>query len=282
VSDPLAGTDPLEALEPVVEPSGDRPGRRVALVLAPVVGVLLFFGFWEGAVRFFDVRHFVLPTPSSIVTHMAEDPAYYVRNGKTTVWEAFLGFTLALVLALACATVMAHSRFVERAVLPLAVLVQVTPIIAYAPAIVIWLGFGLRPILVISSLVCFVPFLVNAVTGFRSIDPATHELLRSVDASRREVFFRLRVPHSLPYLFSAARIAVGLALIGAVLGEFFAGSTQGLGHSVKQAQANGLRQVDQLWGSIFALALVGVVAMLLISGVERVVLRWHSSQTTGR
>lgn len=279
MSEAYSTPDPVEAFEPV--DATTRPARRRLLAVAPVIGVAVFFGLWEGAVALFDVRRFVLPAPSGIVAHIADDPGFYVRNGRTTLWEATLGFVLALVVALACATVMAHSRFVERAVLPLAVLVQVTPIVAYTPAVVIWLGFGLRPILVISSLVCFVPFLVNTVTGFRAIDPATYELLRSVDASRREIFWRLRVPHALPYLFSTARIAVGLSLIGVVLGEFFAGSTRGLGRAVKVAQAGGLRGVDQLWGSIFVLALIGVVATLLISGVERVALRWHSSQTMG-
>ncbi|MEP6661880.1 MAG: ABC transporter permease subunit, partial [Acidimicrobiales bacterium] len=152
------------------------------------------------------------------------------------------------------------------------------PIIAYAPAVVIWLHFGIKPILFITSLVCFVPFLFNAVTGFRSIEPAAHELLRSVNASKREIFFRLRVPSALPYLFSAARIAVGLALIGAVLGEFFAGVSSGLGVAVKVAQNRNLAL--QLWGSIYVLAFLGAVAITFISLAERVVLRWHSSQTT--
>jgi len=257
----------------------DSGARRAAVAFAPVIGLAAFFGLWQLAVEVFDVRKFVLPAPSTILRHVVENPGFYVRNARTTLWEASLGFGLALAVALGCATVMAHSRFVERAVLPLAVVIQVTPVIAYAPAVVIWLGFGLRPILLISSLVCFVPFLVNAVTGLRSIDPSTYELLRSVDASRREIFLRLRVPHALPYLFSAARIAVGLALIGAVLGEWFAGSTQGLGNAVKVAQARPNLFIDQLWGSIFVLALLGVAATLLISALERVVLRWHSSQS---
>jgi NitT/TauT family transport system permease protein len=173
---------------------------------------------------------------------------------------------------------MAHSPFIERASLPLAVLIQVTPIIAYAPAIVIWFGFGLKSILVITSLVCFVPFLVNSVAGLRSVDPNLLELARSVDARRRVIFWRLRVPSSLPFLFSAARIAVGLALIGAVLGEFFAGSTEGLGYAIKTAQARPIQLIDQLWGSIFVLGLMGGVATLLIGAIERVVLHWHSSQ----
>jgi NitT/TauT family transport system permease protein len=253
-------------------------GSIARSILAPMVGVVGFLALWQFLVWVFDIQQFELPTPSEILRHLWSDPSFYARNARSTLWEALLGFVLGLVSALVGATIMAHSRFVEQAVLPLAVLIQVTPIIAYAPAVVIWLGFGLKPILLITSLVCFVPFLFNAVTGFRSIEPAAHELLRSVNASRREVFLRLRVPSALPYLFSGARIAVGLALIGAVLGEFFAGVSSGLGYAVKVAQNRNLAL--QLWGSIYVLAFLGAVAITFISLAERAVLRWHSSQTT--
>ena len=253
-------------------------GSIVRSIIAPMVGIVGFLALWQLLVWVFNIKQFELPAPSSIVRHLWSDPSFYFDNARSTLWEASLGFFLGLVSALIGATIMAHNRFVEQAVLPLAVLIQVTPIIAYAPAVVIWLGFGLKPILLITSLVCFVPFLFNAVTGFRSIEPAAHELLRSVNASRREVFLRLRVPCALPYLFSAARIAVGLALIGAVLGEFFAGVSGGLGWAVKVAQNRNLSL--QLWGSVFVLAFLGAVAIALISVAERVALRWHSSQTT--
>jgi len=195
----------------------------------------------------------------------------------TTMWEAFLGFMIAFVVAIFVATIMAHSRFMERAILPLAVLIQVTPIIAYTPAIVIWQGFGLKSILMVTALVCFVPFLINGVAGLRSVDPNLIELARSVNASKREVYFKLRVPSALPNLFSAARIAVGLALIGAVLGEFFAGSTSGLGYTIKVAQNRGTLRL-QLWGSIYVLAFIGSAATILITVAEKYVLHWHSSQ----
>ena len=257
-----------------------RTGRVVRAVAPPIVGVGGFLLLWQLLVTVLDIQQFELPAPWPILQHIASDPWFYISNARVTLWEAFLGFWLGLAGALAAATVMAHSRFVEQAITPLAVLVQVTPLIAYAPALVIWLGFGMKPILVGTALVCFVPFLFNAVVGFRSIDPATHELLRSVDASKWEVFRRLRVPHALPYLFSAARIAVGLALIGAVLTEFFAGVTSGLGWAVKVAQSRNLAL--QLWGSIFVLAFLGAAGIFLIGVLERVVLRWHSSQDTAR
>jgi NitT/TauT family transport system permease protein len=255
-----------------------RSGQVLRALVPPVVGVGGFLLLWQLLVTVLDIPQFELPSPSDILRHIGSDPSFYVENARVTMWEAFLGFWLGLAFALVIATVMAHSRFAEQAITPLAVLVQVTPLIAYAPALVIWLGFGLKPILVGTALVCFVPFLFNAVVGFRSIDPAAHELFRSVDASRREVFFRLRVPHALPYLFSAARIAVGLALIGAVLTEFFAGVSSGLGWAIKVAQSRNLAL--QLWGSIFVLAFMGAAATILIGALERVVLRWHASQDT--
>lgn len=243
-----------------------------------LVGLALFFGLWELFVRVTDTPTFLLPAPSEIVADMADDPGFYVHNGWVTIKEAALGFAVALGAALVIGTFMAHSRAVEQAVRPVAVLIQVTPIIAYAPAIVIWLKGGTDSILLITALVCFTPFLFNAVTGLRSVDPASLDLLRSVDASRWEIFWKLRLPHSLPYLFSAAKIAVGLALIGAVLGEFFALVDSGLGVAIKKAQA--YNESLQLWGSIYALALIGSLGVALVDVLERSVLRWHSSQTT--
>jgi NitT/TauT family transport system permease protein len=253
----------------------DHRGVSV-LSLAPVVGVVGFLGFWQGFVTLFDIKRFVLPGPWSILKHMADNPGFYLRNARVTLWESFLGFSLAFLVAMALAAIMARSRFAERAGMPISVLIQVTPIIAYAPAIVIWLGPGLRSILAITSLVCFVPFLINGIAGLRSVDPLLIELARSVDTNEFEVLRRLRIPSSFPYLLSAAKINVGLALIGAVLGEFFALTRSGLGYAVKVAQSRNL--VDQLWGSIFTLAILGSAATLLISSLERWALRGHPSQ----
>lgn len=243
--------------------------------LAPVVGLATFLLAWQLLVVLLDIPKYQLPAPLDVVRHMADDPGFYLHNAWVTAREAMLGFSLAALLALLAASVAAQVPFVEQAAQPVVVLVQVTPIIAYAPAVVIWLQFGLRPIIVLTTAVCFVPFYFNGVTGLRSVDPASLELLRSVDAGRREIYWRLRLPHALPYLFAAARIAVGLALIGAVLGEFFAVVNEGLGVAIKKAQA--FNDVDQLWGSIFALAFTGAVMILLLGLLERVLLRWHTS-----
>jgi len=272
------GGDPVELLnDDDAAVSGGNRFRGAMRAVAPVIGVASFLLIWQFGVKIFDVPKYLLPPPSDILKEIWSSKSYYWENAKVTTWEAFLGFMMAFVLAMIAATIMAHSRFIERAVLPLAVLIQVTPIIAYTPAIVAWQGFGLKPILIVTSLVCFVPFLINGVAGLRSVDPNLLELARSVNASKREVYFRLRLPSARPNLFSAARIAVGLALIGAVLGEFFAGSLSGLGYSIKVAQNRGNLR-DQLWGSIFVLAFIGASATILITVAERFALHWHSSQ----
>jgi NitT/TauT family transport system permease protein len=245
--------------------------------LAPVTGIAGFLLLWELLVRLLEIPQYQLPAPSAIVDNMASDPGFYLRNTWVTFRAAALGFATAALLAMVIATAASASLFLERALEPLVVLFQVTPIIAYAPAVVLWVGTGFRPILLVTVVVCFVPFFFNGVTGLLSVDPASLELLRSVDAGRREIFWRLRLPHALPYLFAAARIAVGLALIGAVLGEFFALVPEGLGVAIKKAQA--FNDALQLWGSIFSLALLGSAAILGLAAAERKLLRWHASQT---
>ena len=206
---------------------------------------------------------------------MVENPDFYWRNGLVTVQEAFWGFVIAFVAALLVATGMAHSQFVERATMPVIVLMQSTPVAVLVPIFLLWFGFTAWPKILTAMLFAWVPFVANALIGLRSIDEETHELLRSVNASRWEIYWRLRIPHSLPYLFAAGRICVGLALVGAVIGEFF-NSREGLGNAARVAQSRLL--VDQLWGSVFVLAFIGVAFVLLLIAVEKRVLRWHSSQ----
>lgn len=264
--------------------------RRAFTWMAPAVGLLIVFVVWEIYVRAADVRRIVLPAPSGVIRHILDDPSFYWRNAKVTMAEAGMGFFLALLAALIIATLMAHSRFIERAGWPVIVLLQSTPVAALAPVFVIWFGF--RPwqvgvgsfqvsyfgaVILVAALFAFVPFVTNAFTGLRAIDPNTYELLRSVDASRREIFLKLRFPHALPYLFAAGRICVGLALVGAVVGEAFGGSTSGLGNALRVGQTRQL--ADQLWGSVFVLAFIGVFFTLLLTFVESRVLKWHSSQS---
>lgn len=274
----MTGLPPNLAVEPVVDEPDEEPRSSLVRYLAPLTGLALLFGGWEAYVRLTGVSALTLPPPSRIIGHLADDPGFYVRNGWVTLVEAMIGFALALAVALMVATAMAHSRFVERATMPIIVLVQSTPVAVLAPVFLLWFGFSPAPKILVAALFAFIPFVANALTGLRSVDRDTLELMRSVDASRREILWHLRLPHALPGLFSAARICVSLALVGAVIGELYGGSTEGLGYQARIAQSRSL--VDQLWGSVLSLALMGIVLTLLVMAVERRTLRWHTSQTT--
>jgi NitT/TauT family transport system permease protein len=251
--------------------------RGIVTAIAPALGLTILFVGWELYVRIFDVRKLILPKPSEIVRHVVDNWEFYLEQSWITVQEAAWGFFGALLVAGVVAAAMVHSRIVERATMPVIVLLQSVPVAAIAPVFLIWFGFrSMAAKALVAGLFAFVPFVANAFAGFRAIDAHTHELMRSVHASRAAIFLRLRVPTSLPYMFAAARICVGLALVGAVIGELYTGSVGGLGYQVATPQRRSL--MDQLWGSIFVLAFIGVVTVLGVMLLERRLLRWHTSQ----
>ncbi|HRE01347.1 MAG TPA: ABC transporter permease [Ilumatobacteraceae bacterium] len=247
-----------------------------ARLLAPVLGVIAFFAAWQAAIEVWNIPKYALSSPLDILRSLRTSPRFYFDQARPTLWAALLAFVLSLLIGTVAASIMASSRFVERAASPLIVLVQVTPILAYAPAVVIWLGYDLAPILFLTVLISTVPFIANGVTGLRSVAPLLLELAHSVDARRWEVFVRLRLMSALPSLFSAARIAVGTVLIGVVIGEWFAGVSSGLGYTIKVASNRNLPLV--MWASVFVLGTLGALTIVLIGLLERIVLHWHASQ----
>lgn len=257
-------------------PDPVQPRRRVrrtaAGVLPPVVAFTVIFGGWEWFVRSRGINEIILPAPSAILGELWENPGRWWDDALVTGTEAALGLVVATVIAIALAIAISHSVVMDRALTPVITMIQVTPVIALATPLTIWLGFGLAPKVMLAALITFVPMAINATTGFRAIDPTTHELLRSVAAGRAEVFWKLRVPHALPYLFSALRVCIGLALIGALVAEWF-GSTEGLGRTMTQAR-NSLAYT-KLWAAVAVLMLMGIVGTTAVRLVERVALRWH-------
>jgi NitT/TauT family transport system permease protein len=243
--------------------------------VAPVVGIVGFFGLWEALVRIFGIEPFKLPGPFRIVRDMAHSPGFFARQAAVTGREALLGLGLALVVAVIVAVPMARWRFAERAVQPVATLVQVIPLVCYAPAFVIWLGFGLRPIVAVTALIASVPILFNAVTGLRAADQPTREVLESAGATKREIFRHLELPTALPYLLAGLRVGVGLALVGAVLGEWSAFVTEGLGVEIRRGMANNSARL--VWSCAFTLGLMGLIALVVLTLIERRVRRGTSS-----
>ncbi len=244
--------------------------------LAPAVLALVLAAIaWELWARITDVQPYLVPRPSVVLARLFGDAGFFARHGVTTLWEAMAGFALGTAVAFVGATLMAHSRLIERSLFPLAVLVKVTPLVAYAPLFIIWFGFGPLPKVLIAALITFFPVLVNAMIGMRSVNPGALDFFRSLRASRAEIFVKLRVPGSLPYLFAAFRIAIPLSVIGATVGEYFSGGQQGLGSVIVVAHYD--LDMPTLFSAGLTLALIGIGLTILISYVERRVLFWHES-----
>ena len=243
-------------------------------VMPSLLTIALVAVVWELWTQIRDVPTYIVPAPSEVLRRLLGDPVFFVQEGATTLSEALAGFALGSTVALVGATLMAHSRPLERSLLPLAILVKVTPIVAVAPLFVIWFGFGPTPKILITALITFFPVLVSGITGFRSVNPGAMDFLRSLNASRREIFIALRIPSSMPYLFSAFRVSVPLSVIGAVIGEWFS-ADRGLGAVIIVAHSN--LDMPTLFGAIFTLAVIGIGLTVLVSLIERKALFWHES-----
>ena len=251
--------------------------KRVRIV-APIVGIVMFGLAWEALVRIFDIRRFVLLAPSQILSELADDPSFYLRHTLVTGRHMVIGLGISLAISLMVGAAMAASRFVEEATQPILVLILVTPWVAYITSVVIWLGFGEAPIFFMVAFTSFPILTFGVVGGMKSADPAARELLASVDASRWEVLWRLRLPSALPSLFTTARFAVALALAAAYFSEGSALQIEGLGAIGRRAALDQTSGAEVLWTTLFCSALLGMVGLGVITLVEHTLLRWHVSQ----
>ena len=262
--------------QPIAGPRTRRAfwATPAAYLVPPVVAMAILVAVWEVWLRIANVPVYILPLPSVVALRLAEDIGFFARHGGITLLEALGGFAVGAAVAMVGATLMAHSRFLERSLLPIAVLVKVTPVVAVAPLFVIWFGFGSLPKIFIAALITFFPVLVNAMTGLRAVDPGALDYFRSLSSSRKEIYLKLRLPGALPYLFAAFRISIPLSVIGAVVGEWFSGD-RGLGSVIIVAHSN--LDMPTLFSAIITLAFLGITLTLLTFYFERKILFWHSS-----
>lgn len=220
---------------------------------------------------------YLLPPLPDVWSALQQDPGYFVHNALVTLGEALLGLAIGFVAAFALAILVSELTIARRAVMPVAVVLNVTPLVAIAPALVVAFGFGAAPKLIVTALICFFPILINASVGLRTVPEPVLQVFASVHASRWEVLRHLRIPGSLGYVFAALQIVFPLSVVGAVVAELSAaGSAAGLGTVIQVASS--MNRLATVWAAIFVLALMGSLLLLLVTVVERRVLRWHGSR----
>jgi NitT/TauT family transport system permease protein len=250
--------------------------RALAVTVPPAVALIVLVVLWEVWVREREIAEYLVPRPSAVYEALRDDPGRYVTAARESLTAALGGLIVASLGAFALAVLMAHSRLLERALYPPALMLKLTPIVAVYPLFAIWFGFGVGPKIAIAALITFFPMLVNALIGLRAVDPAALDFMHALDASRWRVLWSLRLPSSLPYVFAALRISVPLSLIGAVVAEFLSGSS-GMGQLI--LIANGDFDTPALFGAIVVLATLGIVLTGIVAYIERRVLFWHESMT---
>jgi ABC-type nitrate/sulfonate/bicarbonate transport system permease component len=257
--------------------SGWRRAGRLAL---PVVAVLGVFVVWDVIVRAFDVKAYLVPSPGSAFRAIGSDWDTLDTLTRTTVEETALGFLIGAGVGFGLAVVMSRWSVVQRVVYPVLVASQAIPVVAVAAPLVIVLGFGLAPKLVIVAFIVFFPVVVNVLDGFASVDRDLLNLARVMDGRPLRVLALIELPATLTPLFSALKLGATYAVTGAVLGEWTASTTPGLGNYLLIQQSK--QNTDAVYGAVLLLTAIGVTGFLLVLSAERLATPWRTRSTARR
>lgn len=246
-------------------------GMRARLpAVAAAVGLLVLWGL---TVWGLSVPTYMAPSPFQVLKAFHENAWVLWSNFWPTIMEALLGFACGNLAAILLAVWFVHSRTAERAFFPIAVFMHTIPVIALAPILVLILGNGYAPKIVIAGMICFFPTLVNMVRGLKAVSPATLDLMRVLSASNSEVFWKVRIQSSLPFLFAALKIASTTCVIGAIVAEWI-GSSFGLGALIIEATYN--FRSPLLYATVFTAAFLAVAMFSLVSATEKRFVRWKA------
>lgn len=256
----------------------DVPARRSATGLAvglPVLGTVGTVLVWWLAIVVFDIQDYIVPTPVAVAEAFSRQPGYLLDNAGVTLYETLIGFALTVAGGMLIGVLLASSRLVEQALYPVLVALNAVPKLAFAPLLIVWMGFGHGPKVVMVVLMCFFPVVLSTVSGLTSTPADLAELARSLSASRWQIFVKVRLKSALPQIFVGLKTAMPLAVIGALVGELF-GATAGLGFVIQNAGSD----TAVAFAAIALLAAMSIVLFYALVLVERLMLPWVR-ETTG-
>lgn len=243
--------------------------------LAAAAVLLAVFLLWEAGVRAFKVKPIILPAPSAVFADLFSAPGWYLGHAWYTLLVTLAGFALSVLVGVLLAILIVESRLLEKSIYALIVGLNSVPKVAVAPLFVIWLGTDAEPKIAIAFLIAVFAIVIDAVLGLKSVPPDILDLARSLRGGRLATLWRIRFPCALPSLFAGMKVAIGLALVGAIVGEFVS-SQRGLGYVILSAQ--GMFDTARVFAAILVLALMGIALFWLIAWLERLAIPWHASQ----
>ena len=248
-------------------PAAFHRALKLSLTLIALVAV------WELLCRALNIPVFLIPAPSQVAWRLYEKRDLYLIHTWTTLYETTAGFLLAVVFGILCAAIIVVIPKLRDVVMPLLLVAQLVPKVAIAPLLLIWFGYGLFPKVLVAFLVAFFPIVVNGASGLASVQPELLDLGHSLQASRWQTFWKFRIPSALPELFSGMKVAVTLAIIGAIIGEFVGGN-RGLGYLI--IVANQELDTPLAFAAIFLLSAAGIALYAIVEMLERMLIPWHA------
>lgn len=240
-----------------------------------LLALLLMVALWEVIVLVFRMPSYILPAPTLVGQQILEQHALLLSATGTTLSEVLVGFGIAVGVGIPFAVAIAFSRILRRLFYPLLITSQSMPVIAIAPVLLAWFGFGFPPKIIIAAVIAVFPIVINTVAGLQVIDEDMLRMARSTGASPRRLLWKIRVPTALPSTLAGMKLGITLSVVGAVVGEFVAG-TSGLGYVIQNAQGN--LQMPLAFAAIVVLAWLGVLLFYSVEVAERKLIPWHSSQ----
>ena len=249
-------------------------------LMVPIILGMCIIAFWEFAVYYWKIPKFIFPAPSMIVQALIADFPTLIASLWTTVTVTLSAFLIASFLGIAVAVLFVQSRVLEISLFPYAVILQVTPVVAIAPFILIWVGLDHvdRALLILATIVAFFPILSNTALGLKSVDHNLRNLFDLYGASRFQQLRELEFPSALPYILGGLKISGGLALIGAVVAEFVAGSGTGTGLAWRIVESANRLNIPRMFAALLLLSALGIAIFFTLSLVESLLLRkWHES-----
>ena len=246
---------------------------RVVKVIATLVVLTIF---WELCCRWLKIPPYLVPSPSSIGSRLVEKPHLFWNHGLVTLYETIAGFALAVAVGVISAALIVVIPSVRDILMPLLLIAQLVPKVAIAPILLVWFGYGMAPKIVIAFLVAFFPIVVNVAAGLVAVERELLDLGRSLEASRWQIFWKFRIPTALPDLFSGMKIAVTLAVTGAIISEFVGGD-KGLGYLI--IIANTELDTPLAFASLLIISVAGIVLYGIVELAERFLIPWgHPTQ----
>jgi NitT/TauT family transport system permease protein len=246
-------------------------GANALSYVAPVLTFIFILITWEVCARYFGIPGWLLPTPSAIVSAMADWRAELLMHSLVTLYETLIGFAVAIAVGVPLAALVTYSPLLQKTIYPLLLALQSVPKVAVAPLLALWIGFGTLPKVVVVFLVCFFPIIVSTTAGLSSVSPTVMELIRSLSASQYQIFTKIRFPTAMPQIFVGFKIAITFAVIGAVIGEFV-GSESGLGYLILTSSSQSRTSVA--FAALFILTIMSIVLYYAVELVERLSMPW--------